>query len=394
MTALWLILLVFIYCLRKKAGFIKQLGKTFFLFITFLLAVIFSWTFPVRIKKNIDLMLFDDQSHTYYSWDGFYSPGYSIKWHKRNGYDAFFITDHWNMDARNSSVFKVDSSPVIRNVGFGLEVAQSGNYFIINEELKTPEALDRLIFEGKAISLFRWESKNLKEIEDIEFYGYEIYNQGHPQLDFMKRMEMLNEGRNNKTKLFAGTDWHGYLSFSWAWSVVEFLPGRNIKKLSGGNNFFELDKFVFSKDWDPQVKSTKVVLYGKTIIHKLKPSLLEPWRSIFIYFSGLDIIGVLSWLFWIYISIYLKKNKLLKSLCEIIIIAWFVRLFCLGIYFRTNYLQVMGRNQVLNDTSSLLLIIPSIYFFYCLSLVLNKFMSDRTGATHTGKGNFNTDAEN
>ncbi len=68
LSFLWILLLSGIYSFLKKKNYFLLVFKNIFLFIIFITTVIFSYTFPVKIKKNINLYLMDLQSHTYYSW--------------------------------------------------------------------------------------------------------------------------------------------------------------------------------------------------------------------------------------------------------------------------------------------------------------------------------------
>ncbi|MFH1612595.1 MAG: hypothetical protein ABIB46_02505 [bacterium] len=360
MSSLWIILFTGLYSIFKKK-YLSFLFKNILLFAIFISTVVFSFTFPIKIKKNTGLFLTDTQSHTFYSWDGLYSPEYNRKWHKNNGYDFNYITDHWNYNAKRFSSIKNS----FHDIFFGMETALNGAYYLINEEISQLSDLEKIINEGKAISLFYWNNKNLKTLKDKSFYGYEIYNQGHPQFSLSKRVDFLNEIKLKKIKVFAGTDWHGYLSFSWCWTVIE-TDNKTLNKT-------DIDKFIYSFEENNSSITTRVILYGKTIVHKIKPSFFEPFRSLFIYFTGLDIKGIISWYIFFCLIIFLQNKKLLQPVLNFIFLIWFIRLFFLGLIFRTNYLILIGKNLVLNDLSSFLLIFSGIFIFYFFSKIFDKF---------------------
>jgi hypothetical protein len=109
-TLYWLALLFAFYTIIKcliikekekvKKFLLLQLANLFILAgICFAILVVIFFI-PLHndriINKTSDWVLVGTHSHTEFSHDGLISQDGLLKWHMRNGFDAFFITDHNN----------------------------------------------------------------------------------------------------------------------------------------------------------------------------------------------------------------------------------------------------------------------------------------------------------
>src|SRR5690606_2301342 len=109
---LWVLALYFMYSLigvlklpswghrKKRLG--RFMGNFFLLagigFSIFALLLFIPLPNNTIVNNSQDQILVTTHAHTEYSHDGLTSQKNMWKWHKRNGFDAFFITDHANFN--------------------------------------------------------------------------------------------------------------------------------------------------------------------------------------------------------------------------------------------------------------------------------------------------------
>jgi len=104
---LWLVLLLLpVVVLRTPGRGTARLSRGTLFWLAILPILLITWSavvlvivfapLPSNTVRNLDpdRILVNIHSHTHYSHDGIIPPEELARWHRRNGFDAFFITEH------------------------------------------------------------------------------------------------------------------------------------------------------------------------------------------------------------------------------------------------------------------------------------------------------------
>ncbi|MDZ7605617.1 MAG: PHP domain-containing protein [Cyclobacteriaceae bacterium] len=140
------------------------------------------------INKTADWVLVNTHSHTEFSHDGLISQEGLWKWHKRNGFDAFFITEHNNHNRSLEFVKRQRNNefPADPAVFCGEEFSGSNHLSLLGlkTEFTSKGLSDSVVVakaraEGAAIIVNHWfdgERKTLEYYRDLGADGFEIEN--------------------------------------------------------------------------------------------------------------------------------------------------------------------------------------------------------------------------
>src|SRR5690554_5190024 len=177
---------------KKKLGsflgnFLLLAGIGFSIFVLILFIPLPNNTI---INNSLDQILVSTHSHTEYSHDGLTSQKNMWKWQKRNGFDAFFITDHanFNKTLEFSRQQRNGEFPIDPLVMVGQEHSGSNHMSLLglNGEFITKDRSDSEIVDlvhkyGGAVIINHWFNGKGKEKEfykDLGADGFEIENVG------------------------------------------------------------------------------------------------------------------------------------------------------------------------------------------------------------------------
>jgi len=251
-----------------------------------------------------DTILLNTHSHTYYSHDGLISQKNLMRWHKRNGFDAFFITDHNNHlktleFVQAQKMGKIPESPL---VFCGEEYSGSNHITLLGlqRDFKTKDmpdstAIDSAHANGGVGIIAHWfadEHRTIQYYIDCGADGFEIANQAEG-LTYSRRIfrAIVEKCRENGLLMVGACDYHGYGSAAFTWNALEIPGWQNLaaeQKRSSIMNIFR----------QHEESKIKVLVYRDRYVFPRKLVFLSPIFNLG-YFRTLDVWQIVSWILWI-----------------------------------------------------------------------------------------------
>ena len=389
--------------MREKSGSIfRRLVSAFFHWLANVPMVLISWiallllmifaplpTNTITCSRD-DTALVNFHSHSFYSHDGLISQENLTKWHKRNGFDAFFITDHNHhkktlefIAKRESSQLGVDEICVMP----GQEYSGSNHLLLLGlthdfstKDMPDSVAVDTIHAQGGVVIVAHWfadERRSIQYYIDCGVDGFEIANQGEG-IDYDRRIfqDIVSACRKNKLLMMGDTDYHGYGNACYVWNALN---------IPGWDDFSHLKKknAILSILRNKQSEKIQVVTYCDRRF--LDPNLLwsSPIPNAVDYIRSLNIWQILSWLVWVvglqfvfkHQSIHLfrrwlKSRPFRKSSILGLFSGIFV--FIVGINHLFMASQLKGYNNIFNENGTFLVIGGGIFVIYSIILLLIK----------------------
>jgi len=326
---LYLLVLVFAVYTLVKGFILKNSNRKIFLLgqLVNLLILIGIWfaIFVVMIfiplpndkivNKTSDWVLVTTHAHTEFSHDGMMSQERLLKWHQRNGFDAFFITDHNNhkqtLEFVNQRWNKeLPGEPV---VFCGEEFSGSNHLSLLGlkSDFKTKGLSDSIVVakarsEGAAIIVNHWfdgERKTLEYYRDLGVDGFEIENTAEDKRynrEVYQRIKTFCE--TNGLIMNGGLDFHGYGSACTLWNAFKIPGWQNMDSRAKEEAILNIIK---TRDQS----KLKVLLLNDRPYYEKKNLFLHTLFTLFNYFRTLTILQVLSWVFWIFLFVFLRNRS-------------------------------------------------------------------------------------
>jgi hypothetical protein len=273
------------------------------------------------VNNNTDQVLVTTHTHTEFSHDGLISQEGLLKWHQRNGFDAFFITDHNNhlqtLEFVNMRWNKeLPGEPL---VFCGEEFSGSNHLSLLGlkSDFKTKGLPDSVVVakarsEGAAIIVNHWfdgERKSLEYYRDLGVDGFEIENTATDKRynrEVYQRIKSFCE--TNGLIMIGGLDFHGYGSACTLWNAFEIHGWKNMDSQAKEEAILNIIK---TRDQS----KLKVLLLNDRPYYERKNLFLHTLVTLFTYFRTLTILQVLSWIFWIFLFVFMRnKSKVVQQL--------------------------------------------------------------------------------
>ncbi len=189
-----------------------------------------------------DFAIADLQSHTLGSHDGLVRAPVNLAWHAARGYDVTAITEHDDpAGSFHAHAVAARDFPAMAVIP-GIEVGSEYGGFLLGLGLRQGVALpdfwtDRSDYArrfvdavhddhgGAVISMaWRLDVPAIRALADAGVDGFEIVNNGHPDVPHEVREAMLELERAGKVVLVSSTDWHGWGGFTRTWTAFR-IPG-------------------------------------------------------------------------------------------------------------------------------------------------------------------------
>jgi hypothetical protein len=283
------------------------------LWFAFLVILIFIPLHNDRIiNKTTDWILVNTHSHTEFSHDGLISQEGLLKWHQRNGFDAFFITEHNNhnrtlefVKRQRNNEFQADPA-----VFSGEEFSGSNHLSLLGlkTDFSTKGLSDSVVVaiarsEGAAIIVNHWfdgERKTLEYYRDLGADGFEIENTAEDKRynrEVYQRIKNFCE--NNGLIMNGGPDFHGYGSACTLWNAFDIPGWKNM-------DFQTKEEAILNIIKTRDQSKLKVLLLNDRPYYEKKNLFFRPLVNLFNYFRTLNFLQVLSWVFWILLFSYLS----------------------------------------------------------------------------------------
>lgn len=332
------------------------------------------------INNAENTILVNTHSHTEYSHDGLISQKGLWKWHKRNGFDAFFITDHNNHD------FTYDFVEAQRNNKFpdepmvmlGEEFSGSNHLSMLGLKAKfstqrfADSTVINLTHAGRgAVLVNHWfdgEHQSMEYYKNLGVDGFEIENTATDKTyDREVYLRMKDFCTSNNLIMNGGVDFHGYGNVCSLWNAFEIPGWHNLDPVAKEEAILAIIKNRDQSKLD-------ILLYNDRPYYDAQHLFFSPLFTLFNYFRTLNIFQVFFWSIWILFFTFIKnriaeKKHLSRQLTSqklVSVFSLFSALFLLVLgwiyYSRIN--NITGFTEMYAEYSNLLFLIGSVFLIY------------------------------
>lgn len=337
------------------------------------------------VNNSASAVLVTTHAHTEFSHDGLISEEGMWKWHKRNSFDAFFITDHANhqktlqfVQAQRNGKFPMEPLVMV-----GQEFSGSNHMSLLglNGRFKTKGMEDKAVIDsvhkyGGAVIVNHWFDGKGKEKEfyrDLGVDGFEIENVGSDlYYDREIQAQLKKFCKDNGLTMVGGLDFHGY---GRACSVYNAFEIPNWKTLDP--DLKERAILDILKN-GPQEK-LQILLYKDRPFYGDAHLIFRPFLTLINYFRTLNSFQILSWFLWLVIFQWIWKARKKKVIKADKIIVWlsgicslFLLALALSFYLREE--AVTGYNKIYAEYFGILGPIGIVLLIYVLILVYFRFI--------------------
>ncbi len=270
--------------------------------ITFLALLIVLPLPTLYLKAPADWLRVDFHSHTWHSWDGIASPEQNLLYHKRLGYDCFFITEH---DITESyPEFSKEERLHIAFPGVEMVSADGVRFLILADQKfsmsefnnkKAKEIINKAHEKGfLVIHTHSFTGQDWNYLANLGVDGFEIYDSADRGITHDERMKLIRFCKERNLPMVSATDYHGWSTLSDVWTLVK-IPG-NMKPTA---------KMLL--DLLRKRTEIRVVVNQPTREYFGAGSFFEPFTGTIHYFGSLSHIKSLSWAGWILTLMFLHK---------------------------------------------------------------------------------------
>jgi hypothetical protein len=290
------------------------------------------------VAEDPGILLIDFHSHSQFSHDGrrSFTPQANMRWHRLQGYDASFITDHNRVEA--AQIAKGLSQIDWQKTGYrsleGEEVSLRKTHLVI---LGSHLKVDNRSYDGDFAKIpgfvadmhkngypviaslpeywfYHWppspppsplaEGRGSKGEGSGDIYdfirwgmdGFELINSAPKALDFPVpyRIQIVDLCRTQNLFMTGISDNHGYGYATSAWNAMQ-VP--NWQKMGPD----ELQKAVLNTLAEKRFSAVQVLERVRFIPESAWGLLLSPLGALWIYWRSLQPLQSVAWVFWIWL---------------------------------------------------------------------------------------------
>jgi hypothetical protein len=354
-------------------------------FVVFVIIVFIPLPNDTIINNSQNSVLVTTHSHTQFSHDGLISQEGLWKWHKRNGFDAFFITDHNNHDQtfdfvqaqRNN---KFPQEPLVM---CGEEFSGSNHLSLLGlkgkfstKGISDSAAVQLAHAANGAVIVNHWfdgERNSLEYYKNLNVDGFEIENSATDLTYERAVYQRIKDfcGRNDLI-MNGGLDFHGYGNACSLWNAFE-IPGW--KNLTPALKEEAILNIIKTHDQS----KLKVLLYKDRPYYTTKCLYFSPLFTFFNYFRTLNLYQIISWIFWatfivVIWSRFSNKRELAQQFNghRIIALSGMISalfLLCLGFFYYNRIKALEGFTKLYREYSELLFYTGSALLVYSLIVI-------------------------
>jgi hypothetical protein len=282
-------------------------------FIT-LLALLIVLPLPtLYLKAPADWLRVDYHSHTWHSWDGIASPEQNLLFHKRLGYDCFFITEHevtesyseFSEEVRLHSAFPGVETVSADGIRFLILADRKFSMSEFNQR-KANEIINKAHENGfLVIHTHSFTGQDWNYLANLGVDGFEIYDSADRGITHDEQVKLIRFCKERNLLMVSATDYHGWSTLSNVWTLVK-IPS-NVKPTAK----MLLDLLRKRSETHVVVNLPSREYYGAG-------SYFEPFTATIHYFGGLSHLQSLSWAGWMLTFMFLHKvlgkRRLLQSI--------------------------------------------------------------------------------
>jgi hypothetical protein len=251
-------------------------------------------------------------SHSEYSHDGLISQADLMQWHKRNGFDAFFISDHNHHEKTLAAVQEqingqLPPSPLIL---CGEEYSGSNHLLLLGLQRNfiTRNMSDSLVIDsthansGVAIVAhwFKDKSRTIQYYIDCGADGFEVANQAKG-ISYDRRIfqDIVNNCKSNDLLMIGASDYHGYGSASFVWNAIKISGWHQMSYKQKQDSILDILR-------DRDQSKIIVLLYRDRQVFARSKVILSPVFTFVAYFRSLNLYQVFSWIFWVILLYFIS----------------------------------------------------------------------------------------
>jgi hypothetical protein len=273
-----------------------------------------------------DCLLIDFHSHSKASHDGrrSFTAAANQRWHRLQGYDAGFITDHNRVESAVEA--KADSSRGWTSTGYrslqGEEISLLETHLIV---LGNRERIDNHPYDSDAakVGLFVRDMtrKGLPVIASLPEYwwyhseawledlianglaGVEVVNSAPKALDFplSQRMEVVHLAKRENLFITGISDNHGYGYATAVWNAMRIPGWRHLAPDA-------LERAVIDALRRSRYSSVQVLERARPLARGNLALFANPFEAALLYWRGLQPYQLLSWMAWIWGWYWLRRR--------------------------------------------------------------------------------------
>ncbi|MCK5814686.1 MAG: hypothetical protein KAH07_01955 [Flavobacteriaceae bacterium] len=375
---------------NKKKFIIAQLVKLpliVVIYFSIFVSVIFLELPNNTIVNNSETsVLVTTHSHTDFSHDGLISQKGLWEWHKRNNFDAFFITDHNNHAKTHELVEKQrhQKFPQEPLIMAGEEFSGTNHMSLlgiknkfVTKGLSDKEAIDTTHFYKGVVIINHWfdgkGKHSLDYYKDLGVEGFEIENTA---MELYYDRSIYKEIKNfcgvNKSIMVGGLDFHGYGRSCSIWNAFD-IP--NWKQLNSEKKEEAIIKIIRDRDQE----KLKVLMYKDRPYYTQDNLMFSPLRTLFYYFRTLNLLQVISWAVWLLVFSFISKKTKGKKEMFIVLSSFIgvVFLFLLGAEYNSRIAGVKGYTKMYEEYGTLLFYVGSAFLVYTLLVAYFRFVKPK-----------------
>jgi len=376
---LWILVLFLLFSLKGKMKGILGFLKTTPLIIVIWLGLLWLLIYiplPANtiLKQQEHSVLINTHSHTEYSHDGIISTGALQRWHKKNGFDAFFITDH-NHHQKTLEAVRAQEQGLFQEeplIMAGEEYSGSNHMTLlglshnfVTRGLSDQEVIDTTHADKGVVLVAHWfdgERKSIPYFLDMGVDGFEIANQAYG-LSYDRRVfKAITEACSSNDLIMNGAaDYHGYGSSCFVWNSLE-IP--NWHQMDPSLKRESIMQVLRERD----MSRIQVLLYHDRVPFDRSRVLLSPLFNAVNYGRTLNLFQLLSWFFWLLLLAFLKSRASLRSI-EILAMASTIFLLVNGSVLMLKARHLREYNDIYTEYGRMLLLCGAGFLIYELILI-------------------------
>jgi len=334
------------------------------------------------VNQNEETILINTHSHTEFSHDGIISTKRLQEWHKKNGFDAFFITDHNHHKHTMEAVRAQDqgSYPEKPLMIIGEEFSGSNHMTLlglkrnfITRGLSDQQVIDSTHEDQGVVIVAHWfdgERESIPFFLDMGVDGFEIINQGSGLQYEQRIFSAITEACFSNNLIMTGVaDYHGYGSSCFAWTALEIPDWHQMDPAHKREAIMQVFR---SRD----MSRIRVLIYHDRNVFDRSRVLLSPIYTFVSYFRTLKVLQLLSWFLWMILLRILRswlakrtKGSISYRCIQALAVISGIFLFISGILFRLKAPGLSGYNDIYAEYSTYLLCGGAFIMIYSFLLL-------------------------
>ena len=322
-------------CRRQLLNALKVMLLAWLGFITLLVSLTGLPLPTIQLSAPSHWVRMDCHSHTWYSHDGLVSPRSNMNYHKRLGFDCFYITEHDltvdypELSPKEKQHIAFPGIEIRCQDGFGLIILgdhpfPGSEYYGKNAKdvidmahregflVICPHSLKQTRLEESSLKQSRWKQYNLLDVD-----GYEIFDTADKGYSVTDRMELISHCENDNLLMVGASDYHGWCSLGNVWTLIRNPNAIEVTSES-------LLNLLRSN------KSTRILISQWTHEWFSAESIFMPLEWIVRYFCSLNGMQTVSWAMYLilFFNIYKRFGWRFIQIWTSSLVCLFLCLYC------------------------------------------------------------------